>query len=428
MIQRVNVSKISPLLIVIALLLAGCDKADPPTDAPTNPQLSEGEGFLSLTWDVVADRTYWVIYNEGTSVSLDDNDGILFDAEPPFFVDSLTNGTQYAVALTSSVGSSAVGPFAATQTGTPRLIDSSFPWTVSTTLTAENLNSLTFLDDDYVVIGANGSVFIGAIDYPSTDPTHGVVGVSAWSTPTTLPTLTGIDLVSVITDGDKFIVLGQDGTVLISADEDPTSWSLANAIVTTSNMNDIGFSGSLYFAVGDGGEIYTNNLANLSANWELRNSGVTTDLNSVAFLGATYVIVGDAGVILTSSDAVNWTQRTSGTTEDLYDITISLDDGIYAIVGDNGTILTSPDLIDWTPLTASAPTANLRDITYGIGDQFVILAENGEIAYSETGADGSWVVDSDIDNMGTVLPTMRALVSNRSYLAVGDNGTIISIR
>ena len=160
----------------------------------------------------------------------------------------------------------------------------------------------------------------------------------------------------------------------------------------------------------------------------MRNSGVTTDLNSVAFLGATYVVVGDAGVILTSSDAVNWTQRTSGTTEDLYDITISIDDGIYAIVGDNGTILTSPDLIDWTPLTASAPTANLRDITYGIGDQFVILAENGEIAYSETGADGSWVVDSDIDNMGTVLPTMRALVSNRSYLAVGDNGTIISIR
>ena len=57
------------------------------------------------------------------------------------------------------------------------------------------------------------------------------------------------------------------------------------------------------------------------------------------------MIVGSTGVILTSSDSINWTSRTSGTTNLL--LGTSYGNNTFVTVGDSGTILTSTDGTNW---------------------------------------------------------------------------------
>jgi hypothetical protein len=48
-------------------------------------------------------------------------------------------------------------------------------------------------------------------------------------------------------------------------------------------------------------------------NWTRRTSGTSNDLYGVTYGNGTFVAVGEGGTILTSPDGVTWTQRTSGT-------------------------------------------------------------------------------------------------------------------
>ena len=54
--------------------------------------------------------------------------------------------------------------------------------------------------------------------------------------------------------------------------------------------------------------------------WTLRIPGFN-DLNGVAYGDGLFVAVGNRGTILTSPDGVNWTARTSGTSNNLYAVT-----------------------------------------------------------------------------------------------------------
>ena len=71
--------------------------------------------------------------------------------------------------------------------------------------------------------------------------------------------------------------------------------------------------------------------------------------------------VGYSGTILTSPEGTTWTERTSGTSEDLYDVTYG--NGLFVVVGENGTIITSPDEYFWTERT-SVTSVDLFGVTY----------------------------------------------------------------
>ena len=78
-----------------------------------------------------------------------------------------------------------------------------------------------------------------------------------------------------------------------------------------------------------------------------------------------FVSVGEDGIIFTSSDGNSWTKkRTSGTSEDLYEVTYG--NGLFVVVGKNGTILTSSDKTTWTERD-SGTSKYLRGVTYGNG-------------------------------------------------------------
>ena len=84
--------------------------------------------------------------------------------------------------------------------------------------------------------------------------------------------------------------------------------------------------------------------------------GGSDDKVTVSTTNGLFVTVGNVGSILTSSDGISWTERTSGTTKNLYGVTYG--GGLLVAVGDNGTIITSSSGTSWTSRT-SGITKNL---------------------------------------------------------------------
>ena len=88
------------------------------------------------------------------------------------------------------------------------------------------------------------------------------------------------------------------------------------------------------------------------------STSTTTDNSTITEL---YVSVGYSGTILTSSGGITWTERTSGISNYLYEVTYG--NSTFVSVGRNGTILTSPDGITWIKRT-SGISENLYGVTY----------------------------------------------------------------
>jgi YD repeat-containing protein len=95
-----------------------------------------------------------------------------------------------------------------------------------------------------------------------------------------------------------------------------------------------------FVAVGVGGTIVT---SPDGVTWTQRSSGTTKDIYGVVFGNNLYVAVGAEGLVMTSSDAITWTIQTSGTQAVLY--TVAYGKGRYVAVGDG--LLTSTDGINW---------------------------------------------------------------------------------
>ena len=59
------------------------------------------------------------------------------------------------------------------------------------------------------------------------------------------------------------------------------------------------------------------------------------------FGNSTFVAVGNSGTIITSTDGINWTSRTSGTSKNLWGI--SYGNNKWVTGGDNGSVFSSTD-------------------------------------------------------------------------------------
>ena len=93
----------------------------------------------------------------------------------------------------------------------------------------------------------------------------------------------------------------------------------------------------------------------------------TATLNDIAYGNGVFIAVGDNGTIRTSSNAIAWTTRTSGTTEKLNGITYKAT-GSFIAVGENDTVLLSDDYgVTWTASTLFVVAPPVYDIQ---GDAF----------------------------------------------------------
>ena len=146
------------------------------------------------------------------------------------------------------------------------------------------------------------------------------------------------------------------------------------------------------------------------------------DLPSSTSSNGLFVTVGNVGSILTSSDGISWTERTSGTTNNLYGVTYG--GGLLVVVGDNGTILTSSSGTSWTSRT-SGITNNLYGVTYG-GGLFVTVGDNGTILTSSDGT--TWTENGQNlrSNWGDAQYFKAVTYRNKLFVLGGRNGKIMN--
>ena len=167
--------------------------------------------------------------------------------------------------------------------------------------------------------------------------------------------------------------------------------------------------------------------------------GDSDDKVTVSTTNGLFVTVGNVGSILTSSDGISWTERTSGTTKNLYGVTYG--GGLFVTVGDNGTILTSSDGTTWTEngqnLRSNWGDAQyFKAVTYR-KKLFVLGGRNGKIMSSPDGI--TWKQrksGTSMDRMGvTYAPTCgkvewkgldAGLCKNGIFVSVGKGGKIIT--
>ena len=151
------------------------------------------------------------------------------------------------------------------------------------------------------------------------------------------------DLAGVCAFGTNLVLVGGNGTVLLSSDG--TNWSRIS-VPTTNYLSGLAVSTNLVVATGDQGVILT------SANgrtWTRQSSGTTNWLFRARWLNGSFLAVGENGTILKSANGMNWSAAASTATNWLNDaVAIS---NTWYVVGNNGTVLTSTDLASWNYVT-----------------------------------------------------------------------------
>jgi hypothetical protein len=171
--------------------------------------------------------------------------------------------------------------------------------------------------------------------------------------------------------------------------------------------------GNTFVGVGSSGLIYqsTNGFS-----WTERNSGTANNLNGVAAGNGLLVAVGNNGAVQTSPTGTIWTSRASGTSLTLYGVAYS--NGLYVAVGQEGTVVTSPDGINWT-VQDSGQLDNLLSVTYGSAG-FLAVGASGTILTSPDGV--SWTPQDS----GTSATLESATFGNGYYLVDAANALVMT--
>jgi hypothetical protein len=380
------------LAVVTLLCAAACHRqADPPSDAPGNVKVKEGDGVALVSWDQLPDLTYWIFYRAGSSVvPAVPGVPLIRTAQSPRVVANLINGTEYAFVMNATNQDSPAGPASPVVPGIiPRLAGATSTWKPGTPLPLggaplQNLNAVAFSGTRLVAVGDAGALFAGDYNYASDDPP----GVTAWATPTSVPAGPAKDFGAMVFTGAAFMALARDGSVLASADG--LTWTSANAIPSgpvVMNGITVGFVGfQLFVAVGSGGSIFTS--SDSGTTWTQVAPVTPNDLNGVTFVNGSFIATGANGTLLTSLDGSSWTAPNSGTANALRGAAFGLVAGAgrYVAVGDAGTIVTSSDTLSWSPV-APPLSQNLRGVVFG--SRFLAVGQGGAVAYSDDGLNWS---------------------------------------
>lgn len=210
----------------------------------------------------------------------------------------------------------------------------------------------------------------------------------------------------VIWDGDKFLVVGEAGTILSSPDA--VTWS-GQASGSNQSLRSIIREGGDIVAVGQGGIILT---STDGVSWSTRVSDVATFISGIAYGMGRFVAVGGSGTILTSPDGVDWSPANSGTTRFLQAVAFS--DGKFVAVGASGTVRISTDGLNWsgssTGRSEFLTAVHYFDGTWLVGGQSGIM-----LSSQDTQSWQSQLIEP--------YEWIRAFASNgERILAVGDAG------
>lgn len=205
----------------------------------------------------------------------------------------------------------------------------------------------------------------------ATHPIHVVVGASdkisvsrnlrTWVART--PTGgSGLTLETVASNnGDTFVTGGTGGTFLFrSTDAGNFTWAATAALpgspVSVSHIIWHSGSGGLFVLLGANGSGYIATSSD-GATWTQRTSAISNTLARVASSGSLLVclVSGTSTVYQTSPDGITWTSRTAPGGSKFYsDVYYNPETTLWVLVSTNGDVWTSTDAISWTLRTTGS--------------------------------------------------------------------------
>ncbi|MEW6655446.1 MAG: hypothetical protein AB1353_01030 [Aquificota bacterium] len=199
---------------------------------------------------------------------------------------------------------------------------------VNHNLTTKTLYRVAYINGYFVAMGQNGTILV--CNANTSDCRQG----ASWSLKTSGTTQT---LEWLIHDGQRYVMVGNGGTVLTSSDLN--TWTNANANFggDTPNLWGIAYINGRYVAVSN-----NNNKVYLSQDLSVWTSPYTAQqrLTFVLKVNDLLLATGDGGTILRSTDGgQSWTLANTGTSNKVN--FVSDCESLLIAVGDGGTVLTS---------------------------------------------------------------------------------------
>lgn len=307
------------------------------------------------------DGTAWSAQGSGTDESLRSVShalGLFVAAGDRGVIVTSADGVEWTLRTSSvDVGNRAAfggGTFVAT--AGPSLVTSQdgVIWTKRTLPNEERLNAVAHGNGTFVAVGERGIVLTSS---DGIDWTRQLSGSSEW--------------LSDVTYGNGTFLAFSEGA-------QPGILTSSNAVTWTSRGWGFGslgellgaaYGAGLFVAVGGlpGGlnSIVTSPDAEA---WTARDSPRRSQLWSVTYGNGTFVAVGLGGTIVTSTNGIQWADRSMGLTR-LFGVRYG--NGYFVAVGENGTILTSRDGVDW--IRRKSGTVDwLSGVAFGNG-RFIVL-------------------------------------------------------
>jgi photosystem II stability/assembly factor-like uncharacterized protein len=262
---------------------------------------------------------------------------------------------------------------------------------------------------------------------------------TAWSAPSNPPSVTpptnpdpnrvlgfyGLEYI-----GGEFVAVGTANDVsapttksVVATSVTGDSWSAPIDSDTTNTLRNIASSGSTYLLAGAG---VLKTTSSVTGPWTTDvTQGSTANLAAIARYGE-YVAVGSTGTILSSTDGLNWVDRTNPalTTANLHGVAVNT--SIYVAVGDAGTVVTSTDAAAWSPAVSVPVATALYDVawssTYSL---FIAVGAGGVILTSGDGSTWTSVTSPDSHDLHgvTTLHTPYVIAGAAGTILTSSNGT-----
>ncbi len=224
---------------------------------------------------------------------------------------------------------------------------------------------------------------------------------------------------------------------------DGLNWT-SQAIDSGVWLVSIAYGNGSWVVVGDKGTILES--ADLKT-WKSAQSGTSNRLNGVLYVPSPtnaaqgiFIAVGESGTILTSPDTQNWTVQPSGVTGYLHGITINSFDGAIVVCGQGGVLLGASSANGTGFARISSPTTQDLEAVLGVSGSFL----SNQTTYPQfttdaVGANGAIVTHTVVPAFGEMgdqffsgassgtSANLHGLAYGSGYfVATGDQGTLLS--
>ena len=289
--------------------------------------------------------------------------------------------------------------------------------------TGYQLNSATFGNNHYVIVGERGTILY------SQDG-------GKWTHCFLEDTL----IIHSVAYGNGLFVAVGGSSILNSSDG--SNWTI-NKSITGKYLTSVQYAHGLFVAAGDKGALF---LSNDGKSWTDRSLESSRTIRAVAYGADIFLAVGDS-FVATSSDGVSWShyskdhlfaalaygngkflsgtsnRRTLSSIDGLTwsDLSSEIPDAIidmafgnnnFMAVDYSGKILTTPDGVQWTKHDIGSYSYKFTGLSF-INNHFVVVGRSGAILFSEDGKNFTRM-SSDLN-----ISLRSMIVHDSVYVAIG---------